>query len=282
MLTISEQTQTSPLTFTRHTSSMEMMRLVTAFPKVALEETANLSLQDRVDTKYLIRTQSLPALLAALPGSYAVVNVEDELVSPNRTLYFDTQTYRSYFDHHNGKHPRNKVRMRTYENTMQTFLEIKHKNNNLRTIKHRMQIPHMSIHLSLEMREFLGMHFSGEIDTLIPTSWNAFTRVTLINTKLQERVTLDTDLQFYDIKNRFQLPHLAVVEVKQPSYSRNSFLLQALKKMGYQPTAFSKYCTGMVMLNPQLKRNQFKKRFHTFQAMVKRTYTNELFNAVRA
>ena len=114
----------------------------------------------------------------------------------------------------------------------------------------------------------LGMYFSGDINTLAPTSWNAFKRITLINPKLQERVTIDTDLQFYDTKNRFQLPHLAVVEVKQPSYSRNSFLLQALKKMGYQPTAFSKYCTGIAMLGKPAKVGRFKRRIlHLEKAM---------------
>ena len=79
-----------------------------------------------------------------------------------------------------------------------------------------------------------------------------------------------------------QLSHLAVVELKQSDFSRESIIVQALKLSGYQPVSFSKYCTGIATLRTDVKRNRFKKSFLEFKASTKRTYDHANFIPVHA
>ena len=52
-------------------------------------------------------------------------------------LYFDTDDYEMYRMHHAGRTVREKIRVRTYLDSLDTFLEVKNKNNHGRTKKKR-------------------------------------------------------------------------------------------------------------------------------------------------
>ncbi|RJQ41197.1 MAG: polyphosphate polymerase domain-containing protein [Anaerolineaceae bacterium] len=245
------------------------------YPSVSLDDIQEYSLQDRVDTKYLIRLADLPSLLPALTSNCAILEVESQRISEYHTLYFDTPALTFYHDHHNGKRPRYKIRMREYCSTNQAFLEIKKKENDLRTIKNREPIAAIRQSLTPAMRDFLIRFYSGEVETLKPILWNTFKRITLVNNSSFERVTIDLGLNFYNSTNSLQLSHLAVVELKQDDFFRESIILQLLKEKGYQPISLSKYCTGVAFLNPDIKRNRFKQNFLQFKATTKRIYKND-------
>ncbi len=262
-----------PSIFSRTMTAIE--QVLPLYPAVSLDEIQDYALQDRVDTKYLIRFVDLPSLLAALTSDCAILETGLQRISEYRTLYFDTPVLNFYFDHHNGKRPRYKIRMREYHSTKDSFLEIKKKENDLRTIKNRMPIAEIRQSFTPEMRSFLEYHYPGAAEPLQPVLWNTFKRITLINTSSCERVTIDLGLSFFNKTNSLQLTHLAVVELKQSTFSRESIILLALKEKGYQPVSLSKYCTGVAFLNPDIKRNRFKQNFLQFKASSKRIFKND-------
>ena len=140
MLT-SQRTVESFLLSSLFSQAMTAIEHLTAlYPAVTLNEMDEYALLDRIDTKYLVRVDDLPELLSALTGSHAILETGSSRISEYRTLYFDTPALNFYFDHHNGKRPRYKIRMREYQNTQDAFLEIKEKVHDLRTIKNRMPI----------------------------------------------------------------------------------------------------------------------------------------------
>jgi len=230
---------------------------------------------DRVDTKYLVRLVDLPSILSALTSHCAILEAGLQRISEYRTLYFDTPILNFYYDHHNGKRPRYKIRMREYHDTEDVFLEIKNKENDLRTIKNRAPIAAIRQSLTSEMQAFLTQFYPGDAESLKPILWNTFRRITLINIGSCERVTMDLGLNFFNDTDSFQLSHLAVVELKQRDFSRESIILHTLKEKGYQPISLSKYCTGVAFLNPGIKRNRFKHNFLQFKASSKRIYKND-------
>jgi hypothetical protein len=260
----------------------EIKHILPNFRTVALDEMQAYTLQDRVDTKYLIRLVDLPALLGRLVPTSRVLEVEDQRINTYRTLYFDTPELSFYHDHHNGKRPRLKVRMRTYLSNGQTFLEIKRKENLLRTSKQRMAITEVSPAMTPRMFDFLREHGVNSGQRLKAMLWNRFQRITLISNATCERMTIDLGIAFHDHTSMLQLPHLAVVELKQINFSRDSIIMQSMKEKGYQPVAFSKYCNGIATLNPTVKRNRFKQTFLQFNASTKRTFVNVNLDPVRA
>ncbi len=274
MLTTQNQTYSLllPSLFNRTMAAIE--EIVPTYSTVSLHEIEEYALQDRVDVKFLVRIVDVPSLLSILPGSYSILEVENKRISAYRTLYFDTPCLTFYFDHHNGKRPRYKIRMREYHSTNDTFLEVKKRENELRTVKNRMPIAHIRPSFSAEMRAFLAQHYPEDRRNLKAVLRNNFKRITLVNLNACERATIDMGLSFSNRTNSLQLSHLAVVEVKQDNYSRESVILQALREKGYQPMSFSKYCTGIAFLNPDIKRNRFKQNFLQFKASTKRIYKN--------
>jgi hypothetical protein len=261
---------------------VEVRRIMPYFQAVSLDEMQAYALQDRVDTKYLIRLVDLPALLEKLLPTSRVLEVASQRINAYRTLYFDTPELSFYHDHHNGKRPRLKVRMRSYLSNGQTFLEVKRKENLLRTSKQRMEITEVSPVMSAAMFDFLrdgGVNSSQRLKAML---WNSFQRITLISNDACQRITIDLGIAFHDDTNMLQLPHLAVVELKQASFSRGAIIVQSMKEKGYQPVSFSKYCTGIATLNPTVKRNRFKQTFLQFRANTKRTFPNVNLIPVRA
>lgn len=282
MLT-SQRTVESFLLSSLFSQAMTAIEHITAlYPAVTLNEMDEYALLDRIDTKYLVRVDDLPELLSALTGSHAILETGSSRISEYRTLYFDTPTLNFYFDHHNGKRPRYKIRMREYQNTQDAFLEIKEKVHDLRTIKNRMSIASIRQSFTSEMHTFLEQFYPGDSSTLRPILWNNFKRITLLNSGCCERITIDLGLKFFNDSDTFQLPHLAVIELKQKDLSRDSIILQALKSKGYQPLSLSKYCTGVAFLNPEIKHNRFKQNFLQFRASTKRIHKNVNFSPVPA
>jgi hypothetical protein len=174
------------------------------------------ALQDRIDTSIL--------------SDWSICPPSEEFGFPQpcgraanaatlRTLYFDTPELSFYHDHHNGKRPRLKVRMRSYLSNGQTFLEVKKKENLLRTSKQRMEIAAVNPVISAVMFDFLKDCGVKNSQWLEATLWNSFQRITLISNDACQRMTIDLGIAFHDSTPMLQLPHLAVVELKQASFS---------------------------------------------------------------
>ncbi len=261
-----------PSVFKRNIAAIE--KTIPQYPVISLDEIQAYALQDRTDIKYLVRLVDIPSILSTFSSDCFILETNSQRISEYRTLYYDTPALTFYYDHHNGKRPRYKIRMREYLNTNDIFLEVKKKENNLRTIKNRMPIKTMRQSLTPEMRAFLTQFYDDSPDSLKPVIWNTFRRITLVNKGSNERITIDLGLSFFNQTNSLQLSHLAIVEIKQSKFNRESIIITALKEKGYQPISVSKYCTGMAFLRPDIKRNRFKQNFLQFKAATKRIYQN--------
>ena len=96
---------------------------------ITLEQMSSIRLMNRTDMKFVTNKSMLVQLLNAVGNLYYVQDIDGKRISNYRTVYFDTPDHHFYMIHHNGKSPRQKVRIRTYLDSDISFLEIKDKNN---------------------------------------------------------------------------------------------------------------------------------------------------------
>ncbi|UAM97300.1 polyphosphate polymerase domain-containing protein [Polaribacter litorisediminis] len=232
---------------------------INRFESISLEGMDAVSLMKRTDTKYTINIHSLDQILNDLKEDYRVLEIKDRRIMNYSSVYFDTSKFKFYFDHHNGRVHRTKIRQRKYVDSDLTFLEIKQKNGKGETNKSRIRIPDFDLDLSQELKDFIFKTTSKKFD-LQPSLWNSFKRITLANVKDNERATIDLNLS-YSIKDQEKKYHnLVVIEVKQRKFDRKSTVVKVLKKYRYNPYSISKYCIGMVNLYKELKYNLFKQK----------------------
>lgn len=240
-------------------SSSQIDQALEAFDPIGLTEMDAVSLMNRVDTKYVLDEETLATALATLAEKYRVLEIEDVQRSPYMTLYFDTPARDCYREHHNGKANRRKYRMRTYAASGVSFFEVKTKTNKGRTIKKRITIPMIDETLCPESTA-LAESIAGTSLSLSPQLWTNFRRITLVGRDTPERVTIDTDLEFQTDDQRVPLPNVVIAEVKQARASRDSAIRQTLRDLAVRPMRISKYCLGSALLDPTLKRNNFKRK----------------------
>ena len=216
-------------------------------------------LMNRTDTKFILTRSSLEEILSAIQSSYRILEVNGLRQSRYETLYYDTPAFKFYRGHQNGKRNRYKIRKRSYLDSNLNFLEVKFKSNKDRTIKDRTKLPLLAAELEPKHSDFIQKTTEKEFD-LEPKIWNRFTRITLVNESLPERLTIDCDLNFTAGSNRIALPQLVIAELKQERQNRYSPFMVELKKRHIRPEGFSKYCMGVALLYPEMKSNTFKEK----------------------
>lgn len=229
-----------------------------AFDSISLDEAASARLMKRTDTKYVFPSHSLPAILDHLQPVYRLLEVDGVRLQHYQTLYFDTPDFRLYQQHHNGQRDRFKLRVRSYLDSDLDYLEVKHKDNHNMTEKSRVRTGSPLNSQAPEVHTFLQETFPLSNVPLTPKITNQFYRISLVSRIDSERLTLDLDLRFFSPSGQFSLPGIVVAEVKQPHFSVRSAFIQEMRQHGFRPTRFSKYCVGVALAYPHLKRNAFK------------------------
>lgn len=230
--------------------------LLRPFTPITLEEMDAVKLMNRTDTKFVLNRTFFNEILPDLSSSYRVLEIANRRLSGYKTLYYDTDAFQLYLDHHNEKGDRYKIRIRNYIESNLFFLEIKRKFKG-RTDKRRTKVEDFEFELSQKSIEYIQKVIGSEIK-VVPKLWNSFDRITLVNTKEIERLTLDLNLTFEWNNQIKSFNHLVVAELKQENVNRNSLFYTLMKKNGIRPNSISKYCVGGVSLNPDLKNNNFK------------------------
>ena len=71
---------------------------------------------------------------------------------------------------------------------------------------------------------------------------------------------MDINLSYKDSKNKGDLNHIVITEIKQERMSRSSDFMRIAKEMHLLPFRISKYCMTTLMLNPSIKKNRFKEK----------------------
>jgi hypothetical protein len=239
------------------------------FTPISLQEMAEVSLQDRTDTKFAMSPRQLLETLAALKQDYWILSVNGQRFNHYRTLYFDTPNFDLFNLSVNERANCYKVRSREYTDSHLSFLEVKHKTHKDRTIKNRLATVEPVVKMTQEGENWLSGVFPYDARMLIPRVWNTFTRITLVSKRDCERVTLDVDLTFYTANKVVNLNNMAIAEVKMDKGKRASPFLAQMRAQKIHPKGFSKYCIGVALLYDQVKKNTLKPKMLWINKMTK-------------
>ena len=230
---------------------------------ITLAEMNAVKLMNRIDSKYVTNEATLLRLLeAAAAAGYRVLESDGGRINPYDSIYYDTEGLTMFYLHHNRRLVRQKVRTRRYVASGDTFLEIKRKNNHGRTSKKRMEIPSdkmMDFGSVPEAGEYLSRHSWFTVQQLSPSAETLFSRITLVNPLLTERLTIDTRLVFKNFRTGHDtnLQDAVIIELKQDgrtgSQMKNIFLDLRIK-----PLRVSKYCMAITLTDPVAKTGRFK------------------------
>ncbi|MDR1223705.1 MAG: polyphosphate polymerase domain-containing protein [Tannerella sp.] len=230
---------------------------------VTLAEMQGVRLMNRIDCKFAAPALLFRQLMEDVAPHFKIQADGDRRIAPYRTQYLDTPGFDLFVMHHNGRMNRQKIRIRTYEDSGISFLEIKNKNNRGRTGKIRIPIHLPCIRSVADLGEshirFLNENAAFAADSLQPALSNRFDRITLVNNNESERVTVDLNLSFLNhvTGSETQVDNLMILELKQAGRQPSPFR-DALCRLRIHPRSFSKYCMGSVLTNPRLKYNRFK------------------------
>lgn len=260
-------------------------------PAIPLEEIAAVKLMNRVDTKYLVDERQCMRLFDAAAADYYVQVIGPYRACRYSTLYYDTPAWDMYHLHHNRRLTRQKIRTRTYVETGVSFLEIKDKTNKGRTRKHRMAIGADIFDTAATApatAEFLqrGSRFAPA--ELTPSLATRFVRITLVNRAMTERLTIDFNLHFTNVRaaggdgrsegpgaanGTAALDGLVIIELKQDALAPSP-MKRILGQMRIKPFKVSKYCIGEALTNPYVKHNRFKAKLRAIDKMSRNANKN--------
>ena len=172
-------------------------------PTLDLDRIAAVRLMNRVDTKYLVDEALCMELLELAADQYYVQIIDDCRACRYATLYYDTPQWDMYHLHHNRRLTRQKIRTRTYVETGVTYLEVKNKSHKGRTHKRRMALDRSlfaAAATDTAAADFLRREARYAPETLSPSLATRFVRVTLVNHAMTERLTIDFDLHFDNVR----------------------------------------------------------------------------------
>ena len=175
----------------------QIVELLEKLPPISLSEMSEIKLMNRIDKKYLATIEQLEQLLVMAQGKYMVQQIEGKRYNGYHTIYLDTPDEEMYTMHHNGRLVRQKVRVRTYLDSGDTFLEVKNKNNHGRTKKKRMNVGSVDTLVTDGGDTLLTKHANYLLEDLVPKVENRFERITLVNMAKTERLTIDCHVKFH-------------------------------------------------------------------------------------
>lgn len=248
-----------------------------ALSPITLAEMDGIKLMNRIDSKYLTDEATLLKILdRAADAGYMVLETEDMRISPYDSVYYDTAGLRMFYDHHNRRLVRQKVRTRSYVNSGDTYLEIKRKNNKGRTKKKRMGIPTaelMDFHADTAACTYLAEHSWFTAPELSPVLETLFHRITLVNPAMTERLTIDTLLRFKNFRTgkETSLQNAVIIELKQDGRAASQ-MKNILLDLRVKPVRVSKYCIALTLTDPGAKSGRFKPKVR----LIEKTIGNKL------
>jgi hypothetical protein len=240
---------------------------------ISLDEMASIRLMDRIDSKFVASVSLLPLLLEDMLPYFKVQTINNKRIASYATQYLDTSDLKMFVMHQNGKLNRQKIRIRSYVESNLSFLEIKNKNNKGRTSKKRVPVSFTHLTSIDDLNDevlFLDENSLFNSHTLEPSLANNFDRITFVNNKETERVTIDLNLLFLNPKtgNEKSLDKLMILELKQDGWQHSDFR-DILHHLRIRPVSFSKYCMGIVLTNPEVKYNRFKSKWAIINKLIR-------------
>jgi len=245
------------------------------FNPIYLTQMGKAALMNRLETKYIFNRDQISDFLFELKNDYRVLEIRGQRICGYRTVYYDTADFYFFQQHQNGSGKRWKIRQRTYLDSQANFLEVKFKDNRKRTQKNRVQADFNLEHILENQETFLSAYAPRSLTELDPKLEVRYTRTTFVKNDGQERVTLDSQLSYFNGKDSQDLDGLLIAEIKQAAYDPTSPFMAGIKKRGIRPSPFSKYCIGTSLLYPDIKHNRFKPTLHHVSSLLGGDVTND-------
>lgn len=248
-----------------------------SFESTSLKEMDNVKLMNRTDTKFIFNIDKLPNLLNQAKEYYKILEINNSRILDYKTQYYDTKNFDLFITHHNKKKNRYKIRQREYLISDISFFEVKFKSNKGRTIKKRIKTKGLEKALPLKFQEFVNDNSPLTGSKLQTSILNYFSRITLVHKTDNERITIDTNLKYKQEDEKVKLPFLAIAEIKREGYARSDFF-NILKENKIYTQSMSKYSIGVLLLNKNLKYNNFKEKLLTLKKIANNDKYNSTFN----
>lgn len=244
-----------------------------AIPPISLGEMDSIRLMNRTDTKFMTEQETLVRILSESSRcGYRALVADGMKLSPYNSLYYDTADLKMFMDHHNRRLVREKVRTRVYLSSGATFLEVKRKNNKGRTKKKRMPVaPELfgDFRGNEEAAAYLESHSSFPATGISPALETAFDRITLVNAAKTERLTIDMNLRFKNVRTGLEadLGDGVIIELKQDGRAESQ-MKRILLDCRVKPLRISKYCIGTTLTDPGAKSNRFKVKIRKIEKII--------------
>jgi hypothetical protein len=243
---------------------------------VATEE-----LRTRTDRKYLLTEEILKQVLSANQDRWVLENMAGIEKQHYETLYYDTPEL-SFFHAARRQRPvRSKVRVRSYIDTGDSFIEVKSHNARGETRKVRQawngsfadarsfleaSLPSKSGHVDVGHLDgglvVSGPVVRGLVDRLVPTARTAYERVAFV---LDDggRMTVDRGLVVGNVDTMTHClvadgSELVTVETKSPSLSPTA-IDRFLWDVHLRPQSLSKYALAIASFRPDLACNRWSR-----------------------
>ncbi len=251
--------------------------LLNSFEPISLEEMNSVALMNRVDSKYLTDTLVLCEILSdAMERGYRVFTQKGLRLHEYDSIYYDTSDLKMFTDHRRGKVNRQKIRTRKYVETGQCFLEVKRKNNHGRTKKKRMVLEEGEFgdfSSDRQALEWLSERTEYDASSLSLSLETGFSRITLVNKALTERITIDVDVKFHNFRtgSNSSLSQAVIIELKQDG-RLHSEMRDILLRRRVKPVRVSKYCIGVVLTDSSVLPGRFKEKVRIIERINKNLY----------
>lgn len=237
---------------------------------------------ERLDNKYVVRVGVLRAIAPELAARFDVLEIDGLRSFTYDTCYFDDAERRSYFDHHQGRRRRMKVRVRRYVEAALCFVEVKLKDKRGSTVKRRMPYAlhkygtlddDAMAHVRRSHEAQYGVPFERALEPVLRMSYR---RTTLVAKQGGERMTIDSRIRFGDAGDGAALDDdIFIVETKS---AHGHGLADAILRRHHQhPTdGCSKYCVGMSATGTVQRYNRFRQALTRLGVLPGPTSTTEL------
>lgn len=244
------------------------------FSPISLKDlNSQASMLTRVDRKYILTISQAQSAINLLSEETRILDIDGLRSHAYSSIYFDTPELSSFYGSAHPRRRRFKVRLRRYDDSALSFLEVKTRGPRGLTVKERIPYDFEASHdehLTSEGQEWVHTiltrsHICTEVTTLAPTLHGNYSRTTLLLPGGQGRATLDTNLKWHlpqgqcrqsdTISDELSADHLVIIETK--SSATPSALDHALWSTGIRPTRISKYATALSALRPELPHHRW-------------------------
>ena len=232
------------------------------FDTISLKEMNSVKLMNRIDTKFVFNKSLLLDILPDLKDDYTILKINGNRFSRYNSIYFDTPNFLFYNSHHNGRVNRVKIRFREYVDSGLCFLEVKKKNPKGKTVKSRVNVKKVYRKLNKSHKLFIEKQLKENYE-LEYCHENFFNRITLVNQRMKERLTIDFNFRFKNHPNKIvdESKNIIIAELKQEKLNRHSYFYKIMREKRLRKTGMSKYCFATSTIFPSLKSNRFKPNF---------------------